>query len=106
MTEQNTEHNKAIDGESGCPAWPSSPEPYPLSQDDYDRIQKLAQGDAEWVDVPTIAALMGVSPWTIYRAIKRKEIPNVRIGNCIRINRRAFDAAMKRRMEGTLENEC
>ena len=55
--------------------------PKHLSQPDYDRIQLLAKsGDAEWLDVQTVALVMGVSKWTIYRAIKRGEIPFVRIG--------------------------
>ena len=32
-----------------------------------------------WLDVQTVALVMGVSKWTIYRAIKRGEIPFVRI---------------------------
>lgn len=75
--------------------------PRHLSQSDYDRIQLLAQGmDAEWLDVPSVALIMGVSRWTIYRALKRGEIPHVRIGKQIRVNRRALESTMMRRSKG------
>ncbi len=75
--------------------------PKHLSQPDYDRIQLLAKsGDAEWLDVQTVALVMGVSKWTIYRAIKRGEIPFVRIGKQIRVNKRALNETMRRRTEG------
>ena len=105
MTEQNTEQPMTSGDDSGNPTGSSRAFQNPVSQDDYDRIQTLAQGGAEWVDVPTIAALMGVSTWTIYRALKRKEIPHVHVGRQVRINRHAFDEAMRRRTEGALEDE-
>ncbi len=71
--------------------------PEQLTQADYDRIQYLAEGGAaaEWLDVPSVALYLGVSKWTIYRAIKRGGIPSVRIGRVIRINKRALDEAMR-----------
>ena len=75
--------------------------PKHLSLPDYDRIQLLARGgDAEWLDVQTVALVMGVSKWTIYRSIKRGEIPFVRIGKQIRVNKRALNETMRRRTEG------
>ena len=76
--------------------------PEQMSQEDYDRIQFLADGGdaAVWIDVPTAALYLNVSRWTIYRAIDRGEIPCVRIGRVIRINRPALDKALERLAQG------
>lgn len=44
--------------------------------------------DRNWLSVAEVADLFDVSRMTIYRRIKRKEIPSFRHGNVIRIHRR------------------
>jgi excisionase family DNA binding protein len=42
----------------------------------------------EWLRVPEYAAVMDISPWSVYEAIKRGDIRRVKkFGRCIRIHR-------------------
>lgn len=43
--------------------------------------------DVAFVDVPAVARVLGVSAWATYGAIKRGEIPSVRIGRRVLVGR-------------------
>jgi excisionase family DNA binding protein len=43
------------------------------------------------LDFDDVAALLRVSRRTVERRVARKEIPTVRVGGCVRVDRRALD---------------
>lgn len=56
-----------------------------------DEAHTQTEPQAEVVDVPDAAKILGVSRNSAYEAVKRNEIPSIRIGRRLRVPRAALD---------------
>ena len=56
-----------------------------------DKACTRSEPQAEVVDVPEAAKILGVSRNSGYEAVKRKEIPSIRIGRRLRVPRAALN---------------
>lgn len=68
----------------------------PPEAEDQEKMRKdkactESEPQAEVVDVPEAAKILGVSRNSGYEAVKRKEIPSIRIGRRLRVPRAALD---------------
>jgi len=53
--------------------------------------------DDEFISVTTMAARLGISRSLAYRLVERNEVPNIRLGEAIRIPVKEFDAWVARK---------
>lgn len=52
----------------------------------------LAPAPNKFLNVPAVAALLGVSPQLVYKLVREGKLPYTRIGRCVRIRQRDLDA--------------
>lgn len=53
---------------------------------------ELTESPGDYLTVDEIASTMRVAKMTVYRMIKRGELPSVRFGRSFRVSRAEFDA--------------
>jgi excisionase family DNA binding protein len=52
--------------------------------------------ETEWMTVKEVTAILGVSKSTVSRLVDSDELPGMRVGRSIRINRKMFDRQYNR----------
>lgn len=62
----------------------------------------MSSDPTELVNVPTLAARLGVSPWTIYQWVFARRIPYVKVGRRVMFNPTQIDAWLTARAQPTL----